>query len=59
MLNYEYDAEIEKRVLLNEGRQEGLQEVFDLVAKLLKEGMSADEAIAKAQKELQGDTSVQ
>ena len=48
MLNYEYDAEAERRVLLQESRQEGRQEGIDLVAKLLKQGLSVDDAIEKA-----------
>jgi len=48
MLTYEYDAEAEKRVLLQEGRQEGRQEVLELVSKLLREGLSLEEAYAMA-----------
>ena len=44
MLAYEYDAEAERRVLRQEGRQEGI----DLIAKLLREGLSIEEAYAKA-----------
>ena len=50
MLNYVYDAEAEKRVLLQEGRQEGRQEGIDLLARLLKEGLSVDDAVATAKK---------
>jgi len=78
MLNYEYDADAERRVIRQEsfeegiekgikkgikkgrqegikkgrqeGQQEGRQEVIDLIAKLLKEGLSPDEAIVSAKK---------
>jgi len=50
MLNYEYDAEAERRVIRQEGRREGRQEGIDLVVKLLQAGLSADDAIAKAKR---------
>ena len=58
MLNYEYDAEAEKRVLLREGqrkglrrgRQEGWNECIDVLTQLLKEGQPLDVAIANAKK---------
>ena len=58
MLNYEYDAEAEKRVLRQEsreegreeGRQEGGNEGIDLVVKFLKDGLTLDEAQNKARK---------
>jgi len=49
MLNWEYDADAERRVLRNEalqeGRQEGKLEGAELLAKLLKEGVTLDEAL--------------
>jgi len=62
MLNYEYDAEAEKRVLLREGQRKGLRrgrqegrnegwnEGIDALTQLLKEGQPLDVAIANAKK---------
>jgi len=58
MLNYEYDADAERRVIRQEslqegrqeGQQEGRQEVIELIENLLKDGLSPDEAIASAKK---------
>jgi len=44
MLNWEYDADAERRVI----REEGMQQGVDLLAKLIKEGLSVDEALEKA-----------
>jgi len=52
MLNWEYDADAEKRVIKEEGKQEGKQEGIDLLANLLKEGLSLDEALKKAKSTL-------
>jgi len=60
MLNYEYDAEIEKKVIRQEGRREGRQEGrregrqegVELLGKLLQEGIPLEEAISMAQKQL-------
>ena len=46
MLNYEYDAEAEHRVL----RQEAANEGIDLMAKLIRNGLSVDEAIIEAKR---------
>ena len=43
MLNWEYDADAERRVI----REEGMQQGVELLAKLLKEGLSLDEALEK------------
>ena len=43
MLNWEYDADAEKRVL----REEAIQQGIDSLAKLLKEGVPLDEALEK------------
>ena len=56
MLNYEYDAEAERRVLRQEAYQEGFQEVLDLVTKLAEEGLSTEAAIDKAKELLSGTT---
>jgi type II secretory pathway component PulF len=49
MLNWEYDAETEKRVLAEEaiqqGRQQGRQEAIKMLAELIKEGTPIDEAM--------------
>ena len=59
MLNWEYDADAEKRVLTEEGRQQGLQEGMqkglqqgmqqgvEILADLLKNGTPLDEALEK------------
>jgi predicted transposase YdaD len=59
MLNWEYDADAEQRVIREEGKQEGLQQGkqeglqeglqqgIDLLSTLLKEGLSLDEALEK------------
>jgi len=51
MLNWEYDAEAEKRVLTEEaieqGRQEGRQEGAEQLAKMINEGISLDKAMEK------------
>ena len=46
MLSWEYDAAAEKRVLLQEGRLEGIE----LLAKLLREGMPFDDALETAKR---------
>jgi len=48
MFNYEYDAEVEKRVLRQEGREEGM----DIIVSFLREGLTIEEAYIKAQKAL-------
>ena len=51
MLNWEYDADAEKRVLREEAKQEGIQqgkrEMAELFAKLISEGMSVEDALNK------------
>ena len=51
MLNWEYDAEAEKRVITEEaveqGRQEGRQEGAELLVKMVNEGTPIDEALEK------------
>ena len=59
MLNWEYDADAERRVLRKEaleeglqqgrqeGRQEGKQEGAELLAKLIKDGIPLDEALER------------
>ena len=59
MLNWEYDADAEKRVLREEAKQEGIQEgiqqgiqqgkreMTELLAKLISEGMSVEDALNK------------
>jgi predicted transposase/invertase (TIGR01784 family) len=51
MLNWEYDADAERRVIREEGKQEGKQEGIqqgvELLAKLIKEGLSLDEALER------------
>jgi len=47
LLNWEYDAEAEKRVLREESRQQGRQEGAELLAKFIKEGTPIDEALEK------------
>ena len=59
MLNWEYDADAERRVLTEEAEQrgekrglkkgltQGEQRGAELVVKLIKEGMSVDEALEK------------
>ena len=54
MLNYEYDAEAERRVLKQEGREEGMKGM-DFLVELLREGLSIDEALEKAKKAVSGD----
>jgi predicted transposase YdaD len=60
MLNWEYDAEAERRVLTEEAQQQGMQQGMqrgmlqgaELVAKLLKEGFSLEEALEKVKSEM-------
>ena len=59
MLNYEYNAEAERRVLWQEGMQEGIQkgrqegiQGIDLIVKLQHEGLSLEEAVVEAKKTL-------
>ena len=51
MLNWEYDADAERRVLTEEAMQQGIQQGrqqgADLLAKLIKEGAPVDEALEK------------
>ena len=47
MLNWEYDADAEKRVLKQEGREEGRKEVFEQLAELIRQGVSLDDALEK------------
>jgi len=47
MLNWEYDADAERRVLTEEAIQQGLQQGAELVVELIKNGMSVDEALEK------------
>jgi len=47
MLNWEYDAEAEKKVLTEEAIQEGLQQGAERLAKLIKDGMPLDAALEK------------
>jgi hypothetical protein len=55
MLNWEYDADAERRVLqeeaiqegLQQGMQQGMQQGANLLAKLINEGLSLDEALEK------------
>ena len=66
MLNYEYDAEAERRVLMQEGiemgremgreegREEGREMGMDALAKLLREGLPLDVALEKARMGLSG-----
>jgi len=66
MLNWEYDAEVEKRVLSEEAEQRGLkkglkqgvekgqQKTLELIEKLVKDGMSLDEALEKVKTTVQG-----
>ena len=63
MLNWEYDADAEKRVLTEEaieqGMQQGKQEGAELLAKLIGEGMSVDAALESIKNTVtQGDGSV-
>jgi len=59
MLNWEYDAEAEKRVLTEEAVQQGMQQGMqqgvlqgaEMVAKLLKEGFSLEDALEKIKSE--------
>jgi len=44
MLNWEYDAEAEKKVLQQEAKQEGVE----VLAELIKSGLSLEDALAKA-----------
>ena len=48
MLNYEYDAEAERRVL----KQEGQQEAIELLVKLLQDGVPLEEAREMARQSL-------
>jgi len=59
MLNWEYDADVEKRVLteeaievghqqgLQQGMQQGYQQCAELLTKMIKEGVPVDEALEK------------
>ena len=47
MLNWEYDADAERRVLREEGRQERQQEVVEELTKMIDEGIPLDEALEK------------
>ena len=55
MLNWTYDADAEKRVIREEGKEEGLQQGVqqgvqqgaESLAKLLREGLSLDDALKK------------
>jgi predicted transposase YdaD len=51
MLNWEYNADAERRIIREEGKeegkQEGIQQGVELLAKLLREGLSLDEALEK------------
>ncbi|MCL2427491.1 MAG: hypothetical protein FWD05_14285 [Oscillospiraceae bacterium] len=65
MLNWEYDADIERRVLTEqgekrgirkgraEGRTEGRTEAADLIAKLVQQGVSLDEALERVRSDTQ------
>lgn len=57
MLSFEYDAEAERRVLRQEGRLEGRQEIIDRVTALQNTGMSLEDAFARAMKEVQSSSS--
>ena len=48
MLNYEYDAEAERRVLKKEGRQEGRNEIIELLEKIKQGDISVEDALTKA-----------
>ena len=56
MLNFEYDAEAERRVLMKEGRQEGLQEglqegrneIIALLERIKLGDISLEDALSKA-----------
>ena len=45
MLNWEYDADAERRVLRNEALEEGRIDGAELLAKLIKDGVPMDEAL--------------
>ena len=47
MLNWEYDAEAEKRVITEEAIEQGRQEGAEQLAKLINEGVPLDEALEK------------
>jgi len=65
MLNWEYDAEVEKRVITEQaerrgekrgekrGVKQGQQKTLDLIDQLVKSGMSLDEALEKAKSSIQ------
>ena len=52
MLNWEYNADAERRVLTEEAVQQGAEKL----AKLIKEGMSLEEALAKVKAEATANT---
>jgi len=66
MLNWEYDADVEKRVIAEQSEQKGLkkgmkrgvkqgqQKTLELIDKLVKDGMSLDEALAKVRSTVKG-----
>jgi len=49
MLNWEYDADVEKRVLAEEAREQGLKQgqlqAAELLTKLIKDGVPLNEAL--------------
>jgi len=61
MLNWEYDADVEKRVIAEEAREQGLKQGkkqgqlqgAELIAKLIKSGLSLDEALEKIKSDVQ------
>ncbi|MCL2426173.1 MAG: Rpn family recombination-promoting nuclease/putative transposase [Oscillospiraceae bacterium] len=61
MLNWEYDADVERRVLTEsgirkgrvEGRAEGRTEAADLIAQLIKQGVPLDEALERIRSDKQ------
>ena len=48
MLNYEYDAEAERRLLKKEGRQECRNEIIELLEKIKQGDISVEDALTKA-----------
>ncbi|MCL2426145.1 MAG: hypothetical protein FWD05_07385 [Oscillospiraceae bacterium] len=51
--NWEYDADVEKRVIAEEAREQGQLQGAELIAKLIKSGMSLDEALEKIKSDTQ------
>jgi hypothetical protein len=45
MLNWEYDAEAERRVLTRDAMQQGMQRAAELLAELINAGTPMDEAL--------------